>query len=82
MLVTYDVTGLYTNLKFHEISESLEKDLDEYVNMQYGITDSFQYLHRKSNHATNNFRSFITGECTRYLAKKTSLIGVSCSKIN
>ncbi|XP_071141898.1 uncharacterized protein [Mytilus edulis] len=38
LLVTYDITSLYTNLRFEEITEALQKALDEHDKIEYSIT--------------------------------------------
>lgn len=49
LLVTYDITSLYTNLRFEEITEALQKALDEHDKIEYSITKP-----------TNNFLIEIT----------------------
>ncbi|VDH94276.1 Hypothetical predicted protein [Mytilus galloprovincialis] len=38
LLITYDITSLYTNLRFEEITETLQKALDEHDKIEYSIT--------------------------------------------
>ncbi|XP_071171164.1 uncharacterized protein [Mytilus edulis] len=49
LLVTYDIASLYTNLRFEEITEALQKALDEHDKIEYSITKP-----------TNNFLIEIT----------------------
>ena len=37
LLVTYDITSLYTNLRFEEITQAIQRSLDEHVDIEYPI---------------------------------------------
>jgi hypothetical protein len=37
LLVTYDITSLYTNLRFEEITQAMQKTLNEHVDIEYPI---------------------------------------------
>ena len=37
LLVTYDITSLYTNLRFEEITQAIQRSLDEPVDIEYPI---------------------------------------------
>ena len=37
LLVTYNITSLYTNLRFEEITQAIQRSLDEHVDIEYPI---------------------------------------------